>query len=246
MDILIPSWFKGSEIFIDFFSFIVLSIFFILSLKYYKLCKKKNFLYLGIGFLLIAVAQLASIFTKFVLYYDTSFTQNIGQMVITYRVVKSVDIFYYAGFFFQKLLTLLGFYLIYRLPLKKKFSGDFMLALYFIILSALVSITSTYFFHITVLILLIFITINYYNVYRENKNINTKILIFGFIILIIGEILFSVTNPQSIAFIFANIIELIGYSVLLVLIIRILYCKHCDTIKNSAKAMKGRNGQKKR
>ena len=121
-----------------------------------------------------------------------------------------------------------------------------MLALYFIILSALVSITSTYFFHITVLILLIFITINYYNVYRENKNINTKILIFGFIILIIGEILFSVTNPQSIAFIFANIIELIGYSVLLVLIIRILYCKHCDTIKNSAKARKGRNGQKKR
>ena len=114
MDILIPSWFKGSEIFIDFFSFIVLSIFFILSLKYYKLCKKKNFLYLGIGFLLIAVAQLASIFTKFVLYYDTSFTQNIGQMVITYRVVKSVDIFYYAGFFFQKLLTLLGFYLFYN------------------------------------------------------------------------------------------------------------------------------------
>ncbi len=119
-----PDWFLGTDVLIEIFSFIILFVFFYLSVKAYKLSRNKNSLYLGVGFLLIALAELATIFTKVVLYYDTTFTQHIGQVIVTYNVVKSVDIFYYIGFFFHKLLTLLGFYVIYRLPLKKKFSGD--------------------------------------------------------------------------------------------------------------------------
>lgn len=114
----IPNWFLGKDVIIDAFSFIILLAFFILAYRYYKLSKKKNFLYLGLGFLLIAIAQLAVIMTKLVLYYDTTFTQNIGQIVVTYNLVQTVDIFYYAGFFFNKLLTLLGLFIIYRLPLR--------------------------------------------------------------------------------------------------------------------------------
>ena len=119
-----PDWFLGSDVLIEIFSFIILSLFFYLSVRNYRLSKNKNSLYLGIGFLLISLAELARIFTKLVLYYDTTFIQTIGQLVITYQVVKSVDIFYYLGFFFHKFLTLMGLYVLYRLPLKKKSLSD--------------------------------------------------------------------------------------------------------------------------
>ena len=106
--VLTPDWFLGADVFIEFFSFIVLLIFSILSVRTYKLNKNRSFLYLGWGFGLIALAQLAALITKLVLYYDIGPTQAIGQAIITSQLLSSVDIFYYAGFFFQRFLTLAG------------------------------------------------------------------------------------------------------------------------------------------
>ena len=65
-----PDWFLGKDVLIDFFSFLVLFTFFILAVKTYKLNKNRRFLYLGWGFGLIGLAQLAAVITKLVLYYD--------------------------------------------------------------------------------------------------------------------------------------------------------------------------------
>ena len=56
--ILAPEWFLGFDVLIEIFSFIVLAIFSAFSLKSYRLDrKKKNFIYLGVGFGLIALAH---------------------------------------------------------------------------------------------------------------------------------------------------------------------------------------------
>ncbi len=234
--IFAPEWFLGKDVLIESFSFIVLFAFFFLCWRYYKLNKKKTFLHLGIGFLLIAIAQLAIIATKFVLYYNTHFTQNIGQMIITYDIVKSINIFYYAGYFFHRLLTLLGFFVIYRST--KKAPGDFLLLFYFIIVSVIFSNTIYYIFNITVLILLIMILEHYYHVYKENKSRNTLILILAFGLLAVGNLIFILSDLPTM-FVLANLIGLLSYIILLVLIIRILYVK-----RNLKKT--GKNGSKKK
>lgn len=207
---------------IEGFSFIVLLAFFLLCWKYYKLNKKKNFLYLGLGFLLIAVAQLATILTKLVLYYDTTFTRNIGQIVVTYKIVNSVDIFYNLGFFFSKLLILAGFYILYKLHLKKKWTGDSYLVLFFIFVTALCSLNTYYYvFHLAVIILLLLIIKNYYRIYKENYNYNTKILIIAFSILVLSQLIFLLSKLQ-VLYVMANFIELVSYLILIILIIRIL------------------------
>ncbi len=216
-----PDWFLGKDVLIEGFSFIVLFIFSFLSIKNYKLNKNRKFLYLGVGFGLIALAQLAAVITKLVLYYDFGPSQEIGQAIITSQILKSVDIFYYAGFFFHRLLTLLGLYVIYRLPRDKKSSKDFVLVLYFIIISALLSKQVYYLFHATALILLILIMNNYYEVYKKNKFVNTKILILAFGILALSQLIFIISRLEM-AFVAANIVELISYIILLILIIRIL------------------------
>lgn len=216
-----PDWFLGQDVLIEIFSLMILFLFFFFSIKNYKLSKNKKVLYLGIGFLLIAVAELSTIITKLVLYYDTSITQTIGQMIITHKVVKSVDIFYHAGFFFHRLLTLAGFYIIYRLPIEKKSREDFFLALYFIILLAVFSTGRNYLFHITALMLLILITKNYYVVYKKNKSVNTKILILAFGMLALSNTIFILSKLGAL-YVAANTIELISYIILLILIVKIL------------------------
>lgn len=245
--IFTPDWFLGKDILIEGFSFIVLLIFFILALRYFKLDKEnRSFLYLGVGFGLIALAQLAAVFTKLVLYYDIGPSQQIGQaLVTTYQIVKSVDIFYYAGFFFHRLLTLLGFYIIYRFPRKKKSPGDFILAIYFIVISALLSEQVYYIFHTTALVLLVLIINKYYMVYKENKFFNTKILISAFGILALSQLIFILSRIEAM-FAAANIVELISYVILLTLSVRIL--KHGKKKKSYGHNIRytGNNPRKRR
>jgi len=214
-----PDWFLGQDFLIEIFSFMILFLFFFFSVKSYKLDKNKKVLYLGLGFLLIALGEISTILTKFVLYYDTTFTQNIGQMIITYEAVKSVDIFYYLGFFLHKFLILFGLYIIYKLPLKK-ISGDFFLTTYFIAISALLSHSLYYIYHLTALIFLFLIINNYCKVYKKNKSANTKILITAFSLLATSQIIFMLSKlPQL--YVAAQNIQLISYITLLILIMRI-------------------------
>jgi hypothetical protein len=221
--VLTPDWFLGKDVIIDIFSFLVLFLFFLLCFKSYKLDKSKKFLFLGIGFGLISLAQLASILTKLVLYYDTTFTQEIGQAIITYSVIKTVDIFYYLGFFFYRLLTLVGLCIIYKLPLEKEHKKDFILTLFFIFVISILSKNLDYLFRLTALILLIFITRNYYVVYKKNKSKKTLLLVLAFGILSITNIMFALARQGSSVAVIANLWELISYIILLTLIIKIVY-----------------------
>lgn len=216
-----PDWFLGKDVIIETFSFIVLFIFSFLAIKNYKMNKNRSFLYLGAGFALIALAQLAAVMTKLVLYYDIGPSQAIGIAIITSQLVSSVDIFYSAGFFFQRFLTLAGLYIIYRLPRHKKSVGDYVLVLYFVLISALLSKGVFYLFHLTALVLLILIFDNYHALYKKNKFVNTKILLIAFGMLALSQLIFILSNIE-IMFVLGNIIELISYTVLLILIVRIL------------------------
>lgn len=240
-----PDWFLGGDVLVEIFSFIILFLFFYLSVKSYKISKNKKSLYLGFGFLLVALAELATTFTKFVLYYDTTFTQQVGRMIITYQVVKSVDIFYYIGFFFHKLFTLLGFYVIYRLPLRKKSFGDVLIALCFIFISALFSQAFYYLFHITALILLVLITNNYFEIYNKNRTSNTKLLIVAFSLLALSQVMF-ILSKLGMLYVLAQLLQLVSYIILLILILRIIkYGKKKKSVGYSIRHV-GNNPRKRR
>ncbi len=215
-----PEWFIGKDVMIEVFSLIVLIIFTVLAYRYYRLNKNRGILYLGSGFGLIALAQLATILTKLVLYYDIGPTQQIGEAIITSQIVRSVDIFYYAGFFFFRFFTLLGLYILYRLPREKKSIADYIIVLYFIFISVFAGDEFFYIFHLTALFLLVLIVENYVRIYKENKFFNTKILIIAFSILAISQLIFVLSTVDAL-FVLGNIVELISYTLFLALIIRI-------------------------
>ncbi len=218
---LTPDWFLGKDLIIDVFSFLVLVIFAFFAYKSYKMSKNKGTFSLGRGLGFIALAELADIMTKLVLYYHIGPSRAIGEALITSNIVGSVDIFYYAGFFFYRFFMLLGLYFIYRLPKNRKRSiEDYILMFYFILISAFLSQEFFYIFHATALILLGLIIASYIKVYRENKFFNTKILIAGFSILAVSQ-MFFLFSEIPILFAIADVVELISYIIFLGLIIRI-------------------------
>lgn len=226
-----PDWFLGKDVLINFISFLVLFLFFLFAFKSYKITKKKSILYLGLGFLLIATGELSTILTKLVLYYNTTITQEIGRMIIEYKIVQSVNIFYYIGFFLSKFLVLLGLYVIYKIPSNEKLSVDFFLTTYLILGIALLSHIIYYAYPLTALIFLILIIKNYYKIYKKDKLANTQILIFAFVLLAISQVLF-ILSELNYFYVEAQIIQLVSYITLLALIMRI--------IKNGKKKEQGR------
>ena len=218
--VLTPDWFLGFDVLIEIFSFIVLAIFCILSIRNYRIDReKKNFLYVGLGFGLIALAQIATIITKTILYYDLGIDQQIGNAIVSSQIVNSVDIFYQIGFFFYRFLTLAGLYIIYRIHNTKTYLGDILVFGYFILLSILASTEIYYLFHLTALALLLLITRNYYGIYRENHFTNTAILVTAFGVLALSQLLFIFSQEAIQAS--ANLVELISYTMLLFLAIKL-------------------------
>jgi len=214
-----PDWFLGQDVLINLFSFLILGLFFFFSIKNYGVSKNKRLLYLGIGFLLIALAEFSVVLTKFAIFYDTTVAQNIGRIIITYEVVKSLDIVYYLSFFFNRLFTLLGFYIIYRLPLKR-ISGDFVLVVYSIFVISLLSHNFYYLYHFTALIFLALVTRNYLKIYRQNKLPNTGIFVVALSLLGLSQIMF-ILSKISYMYVAAQVVQLISYITLLILIMRI-------------------------
>jgi hypothetical protein len=110
---------------------------------------------------------------------------------------------------------------IYRLPRDRKSVMDYVIVLYFIVISAIVQQNLYYIFHLTAFIMMIAIVEKYSLVYKENKFINTKILMVAFAGLALSQLIFALSSFESL-FAVANFIELISYIILLFLIIRIL------------------------
>jgi len=217
----IPDWFLGKDVFIEAFSFIVLFIFSFLAIKNYKVSKNRRLFYLGVGFGLIALAQLAAVLTRLVLYYDFGPSQAIGQAIIASQMVSSVDVFYFTGFFFQRFLTLTGLYMIYRLPRANKSVLDYVVVLYFVLISVFITNNIANVFHLTAFLLLLMIVGNYYRIYQKNKFLNTQILVVAFGILAVSQLLFIFSGMVVGLNVAGNVVELISYTILLGLIIRI-------------------------
>ncbi len=217
-----PDWFLNFDVLIESFGFMILGLLFLFAIQAYTISKKKSVLYLGFGFLLIALGELTTVFTKLILYYDSSVTSGIGQAIVTQGIVSSIDIFYYAGFFLHRLFILLGLYLIYKLPdvRKKSDPADFALTLYFILMTVILSNSVYYLYHLTAFILLALIVRDYVRIYIGKKSKNTSFLISAFSLLAISQILF-IFSSVDILYVLAQTLQTVSYVILLTFIVKI-------------------------
>jgi hypothetical protein len=116
----------------------------------------------------------------------------------------------------------MGLYIIYRLPsVRKRLDpADLALAFYFILMTAILSHSFYYLYHLTAFILLVLIIRDYARIYWTGKLTNTLILISAFSLLAISQIIFMFSLVGAI-YVLAQGLQVISYTILLALIIRI-------------------------
>lgn len=218
---LFPEWFSTPDVMIDFFSFLVVFIFAVISLRYYQLNKNRRFLYLGLAFLLLGVGELSRIIMNLGLYFNLATTYRLGRVMVESKIIESVDDVYNLGFFIHRFLVMLGFYLIYYTTKKEKSRSEHLLIIYFIMILTFFTSKAYHIFNITITIFLFIIVIRYIKLYLANKSQNTKILSYSFFILLISYIIMVFAEMNSNLYLAANMLQLVSYILFLCIILRI-------------------------
>ncbi len=219
-----PDWFNIPSIFIDLFSFIVLLSISNLSRRYYNLNKQKKYLnHLAIAFLIICTSFFFKLLTNLTQYYDL-LKQNSDPTIIitTLETIKSYNIFSHITFTLFVFTHLIGLYLLYSIYQKEQSKSNIFLIIYFILISTYYSNLNYYIFHITSFILLSLISLLYIQRYRINKYLNTKILFYAFSIIALSHILFMFITLDKFFYVFAELVQLGGYALLLLILSRIV------------------------
>ena len=216
-----PKWFWGKDIFIDSIALLVLLSIAIFATKYYRIKKSKNYLYLALSFYLIALSFFSKILINFTVYYQVLHTRMIGSIEYTQVILKSSEILSVGGLFFYRLFTLLGLFMLYSIY-EKQSKANIILMTYFIIISIFFSKEEYYIFYLTCFIFLGVISNRYYQNYRKNRENTSGMLAASFSVITLSQIFFMFVNFTKHFYVVGEVIQLLGYILLLVTFIMVL------------------------
>ena len=218
-----PEWFYLPSIIIDFIAFIVLLAISYFSYKYYKLNRSnKTYLYLAGSFLLICLSFFFKLLTNLTVYYNVSKDVQHGVIVATLEAVRSFNILSVLTYSGYVLLHLLGLYFLYSLYQKENSKANIFLISYLILLSTYLSNLNYQIFHLTALFLTGFMALIYLKKYFETNNKNTKMLHYAFTTIAISHIFFMFIPIFRSFFIVGEIIQLVGYFILLLTLMAVV------------------------
>lgn len=225
-----PEWFYNSGLFIDSISLVVLFLIGFFSIKYYNINKSnKNYLYLGMSFFVLSVSFLSLILMNAAIYYDLLELTHGEYVTISYEAFEWADAIAYFGLLLYRLLAIFGLYFLYSIYLKQSRPVVFLVS-YLILISTFFSVSAYYIFHLTSLILLTLITLEYQRQYSRTKNSSTKMLAYSFGIIAISQVVAIFIKLHSGFYVLSQSIQLIGYILLLATFILVL--KHGKKNKN--------------
>ena len=222
-----PKWFNGVDIIFELISAIVLVLIASYSLRSYKFKKNENFRDFAIAFFILAAAFIAKILTNITIYYNVLETFHVGLLSFTISSIKASSIFYNGGYFFYRLLTLIGLYIFITIIDKKETNSLFMI--YFIAITTIFSTWNYYLFHITSMLFAGYITYLYFKSYKQRecelcdkKVNNVKYPLAAFFIITLANALFIFIKLNSYIYVIAEYIQLLGYIILLYTFIRVI------------------------
>ena len=219
-----PQWFYGKDIFIDIISLIVLALISFFAFKYYKFNKeKKNHIYLCISFGLISLSFLFKIMTNFSLYSIERHTAIIGALAFTYNQIHYTNTSFLGGTLIYRLLTIVGLFSLYLLYYPKQRKSSILLLSYFILVTVYFTQFAFYPFHITAFLLLILLAWHCYQNYRVTKDRPALLIFSSFSIIALSQILAVFLMMTKTFYVVSEIVQLLGYSLLLSAFLMVLY-----------------------
>ncbi|OIO41054.1 hypothetical protein CO154_01575 [Candidatus Pacearchaeota archaeon CG_4_9_14_3_um_filter_31_7] len=239
-----PGWFMGIDVIFETIAMIVTFIISMYAFKLYTFCNEKRYKWFGLALLALSIAFLFKILMNINIYYHITHRIDLGIVTLIRENVRESNITFVVGYFFYRILSLLGFFSLYFLLSRDKGLWDYILFGFFIIATTLVSNSAYYIFHITVILILMYICYYYVKNYFVNKESKKAFLMWSFILIMVSQIVFALAFLGEFVYVCAEVIQLLGYGTMLLsfIMINISAKKVCkENIENESKIKSGYN-----
>ncbi len=185
------------------------------SRKIYRLIEDKHFKLFSFAFIFIAIAFLFKIFSDITVLYRVEIQQANFVWVVMSQL-KNMQIINFFSFTLFKVFYLIGFLILFLIVTKTENKEKIFLFIYFSIISILLSIYFNFVFHITLLFILFFLIIHFYENHKKFRTLNTFLVLLAFLIIFISHFFLVFSDFYTILNLVGGVFLLIGFLSLLI------------------------------
>ncbi len=220
-----PTWFYGIDYIFDFVSVIVGLLISYFSYKTYKYTSQKKYFYFAGSFFLVAMAFVAKILATIPVYSKELKVETVGLITVTSQVINKVTWINQFGISIARLIMLLAFLILLLVSLKIKDKKIVLLLIYLLIISTTLVSGSYIVFHVTLLLMLGILFLNYRKNYLRVKSLNAKLVMYAFFALAVSQVFFIFERLVKHFYVIGESVQLIGYLMLLIAVTKMLLLK---------------------
>jgi hypothetical protein len=210
-----PSWFYGIDYVFDLVSVIVGLLISYFSYKTYRYTSQKKYLYFASSFFLVAIAFVSKILATIPVYSKELQVETVGLVTVTSQIIKKAVWANQFGISIARLVMLVAFLILLLVALKVKDKKIIALFVYFLIISTTLVSQSYIVFHLTLLIMMGILFLNYKCNYLKKKSFNSKLVMSSFFLLLVSQIFFVFEGLVEHFYVMGESVQLLGYLTLL-------------------------------
>ncbi len=231
--------FYGIDSLIELLIILVASIISLYSYKIYKIVKEKNYRFFSWAFLAIAISFAFKILSNFT-FFSRIRIERANFVYIILAQPRYAPIIDFFSFILYKSFYLIGFLILFLILTKTDKKDKVLLFIYLSIIAILFSVYFNFIFHMTLVIILLFLTIHFHSNYNSHGTINTLLVYLGFLIILISHFFFVFSDMNSLFYMIGEGFILLGFLCLLINQVRIkLYIKNTKIRLSPLKKRKG-------
>lgn len=211
-----PDWFKDIDTLFEAVSIIITFLIAATVYKFYKITGEKKNKWFSVSFFVIAIAYVFKILTNIIVYNEETGTKILGKFTYTLQYVHEYYYFEIFGTLAFRFLMLVGLFGLYYVICKCQDKKTIPLVIFLLFFTTIFSTIEYFAFHLTAAFFLFLIVWQYCQNYRMvKKNIwKSSNPLFAFSVLLLSQLVFSLLFLTPKVYVFAEIIQLIGFLLL--------------------------------
>lgn len=227
--------FYGIDSAIEFLTIIVCLIIGLYSLKIYKLLNNKSYKMFSFAFFLLAISFLFKIGSNLTLVHRVV-VEHADFVFTFFSQLKFMQLFNFISFLTFKALNIMGFLLLFLVLTDKGKKSKEWLLFYLTLLVVFLSVFFNFVFYATLVFILVYLTLYFYENYKKRGNTNSLLVFLSFLIILTSNLFFIFSDVHALFYLIAELILLIGFSLLLFNQIKLNnFVKKNETKKNKAR-----------
>lgn len=206
--------FYGIDTIVEFFTIIVSLIISYYSHKIYSIIKDGNYKFFSWAFLSIAVALVFKIVSNITILHTVKI-QKLNFLITLFHESEVMEVINFVSFILYKALFIAGFLFLFLIITKTKKKEGLFLFGYLGLITILFSIYFNFVFHLTLVIVLAYLVIHFYENYKTQNTRNSFFVFFAFLVILISQFSFAFDEINPIFYLAGEILLLVGFLTLL-------------------------------